>query len=351
VIDYVGLPVWANVLAFVAGGGVIWIAGTRLSRAIDVVSDRARIGKAFAGALLLGGITSLPEAATIATSSIAGRADIAVPTLFGGVAMQVAILAAVDAATTKHALSRGAAAPSVILQGLFLIAALVIACAGMVVGEVELVGVGGWTVGVLGVVVVGLRVVKRADQQSGWKVDPGTDSAQSAPSEHAERVHRRTRQRSTRRLVGELVAASAAVVIGGIVVAQSGEALADQTGLGGSYMGMVFIAIATSLPEISTTLEAVRLGQPVMAFSNIFGTNLFDAGLLFVADAAYPGPPVLDEMDRFAQFGALLGVMCTVIYLAGILLRRKRTVWRMGVDSALVLGTYLAGVALLYTLR
>lgn len=102
---------------------------------------------------------------------------------------------------------------------------------------------------------------------------------------------------------------------------------------------------------MSTTLEAVRLGARVMAISNIFGTNLFDAGLLFVADAFYAGPPVLNEVGRFAQVGALLGVACTAIYLAGILERRDKTFLRLGVDSIFVVLVYAGGVVLLYTIR
>jgi cation:H+ antiporter len=352
--SFASLPIWANILIFAVAGGAIWLAGTQLSRVADVLSDRTGIGKAFIGALLLGGITSLPEGATTVTASVSGRADIAVNNIFGGVAMQIAILALVDAITTRQPLSRHVHSPTVLVQAMFLIAVLSLAVGGMVVGDLQLFGFGAWTTAVLAVALLGLYSVRRSERHPSWQIAGDDAPPEQDPSNVAERAQarrERTNRRSTRRLLLELLVASAVVLAGGVAVTRAGEALADQTGLGGSFMGALFIALATSLPEISTTLAAARLGQHVMAFSNIFGTNLFDVGLLFVADAAYPGPPVLDEMDRFAQLGALLGIACTTIYVLGILQRRAATVLRMGLDSALVLATYAAGMAALYALR
>ena len=287
------LPHWGNIAVFCAGAVVVWLAGTRLSRGADAIADRTGLGQAFVGALLLGGTTSLPEIAATVSASLILNAPIAVNNIFGGIAMQVTILAMADA-LGRGALTGRNRHPGVLLEGTLLILVLNTAAVGIAVGDTAGLGVGLWTAGVL---------------------------------------------------------ASLAVLAGGFAVAKSGERIAEQTGLGASFVGAILIAVATSLPEVSTTLEAVRLGARVMAISNIFGTNLFDAGLLFVADVFYPGPPVLNEVGRFAQVGALLGIACTTIYLAGILERRVKTFLRLGMDSLLVLAVYGGGVALLYAIR
>jgi cation:H+ antiporter len=127
--------------------------------------------------------------------------------------------------------------------------------------------------------------------------------------------------------------------------------LAEQTGLGASFVGAVLVAIATSLPEVSSTLAAVRLGHLELAFGDIFGTNLFDVAAVALADAVYAGGPVLREVGPFSVCAALLGMLVTGIYLAGLIERRDRVVLRMGVDSLLGLLVYLGGLALLYRLR
>jgi cation:H+ antiporter len=88
-----------------------------------------------------------------------------------------------------------------------------------------------------------------------------------------------------------------------------------------------------------------------MAVSDIFGTNLFNGGLIFVVDAVYRGGPVLNEVGAFSAFAALLGVLVSALFLLGLLERRDRTLLRMGYDSFAVLGTYLVGVAVLFTLE
>ena len=118
-----------------------------------------------------------------------------------------------------------------------------------------------------------------------------------------------------------------------------------------SFVGAVFLAASTSLPEVSTVVAAVRLRRYEMALADIFGTNLFNVTIIFVADALYDGPPVLGEVGRFAGCSALLAVVLTALVLAGMIECRNRTFFRMGADSIAVLGCYAAGVAVLYQLR
>ena len=107
-------------------------------------------------------------------------------------------------------------------------------------------------------------------------------------------------------LVGRIVIAGALISVAGFVLAVTGEALSEQTGVGSSWFGALFVGLSTSLPEISTVQKAVRMGMPRLAFSDIFGTNLFDLGLVFVVDLAYAGPPVLNEVGAFSAFAAAL---------------------------------------------
>ncbi|MGH2367827.1 MAG: sodium:calcium antiporter, partial [Chloroflexota bacterium] len=140
-------------------------------------------------------------------------------------------------------------------------------------------------------------------------------------------------------------------LVAGWIVAQTGDALAGQTGLGGTFIGFTLVAISTSLPELSTTTTAARFGAYGLAVSNIFGSNAFDTTLLFVADVAYRQGPVLAAVERWAVFAAALGILVTCVYLWGLVERRDRTILGMGIDSALVLALYLSGLFVLYILR
>ena len=156
---------------------------------------------------------------------------------------------------------------------------------------------------------------------------------------------------SLAKLAGKTALAAAVVLVAGFFLAKTGEAIAQQTGLGTSFVGAVLLAASTSLPEVSTVLAAVRLKRYEMAVADVFGTNLFNVTILFAVDVLYDGPPVLREVGPFAGFGALLAIVLTSIYLVGMIERRDRTVARMGYDSLAVLAVYLAGIAVLWMLR
>lgn len=129
------------------------------------------------------------------------------------------------------------------------------------------------------------------------------------------------------------------------------DALAQQSGLGTSFFGVVVLAFATSLPEASTVIAAVRLGRHGMAIGDVLGTNLFNVTIIVLVDALHPGGPVLLEAGRFASFGALLALVLTGIFLVGLVERRDRTVGPLGLDSVLLLLTYAGGLVVLYVLR
>lgn len=88
-----------------------------------------------------------------------------------------------------------------------------------------------------------------------------------------------------------------------------------------------------------------------MALADIFGTNLFNILLVFVADLVYQGGPALNEVGRFSLVASLLGALLAAVYLVGLIERRDKTIARMGVDSLAVMLLYLAGLAVLYRLR
>lgn len=341
------LSLAANLAVFAAAAAVVWLAGTRIAGYASTLADRTGIGKAVVGALLLGGITSLPEIATTGSAAASGNAALAVNNLLGGIAMQVAILALADAAIGRGALSAIVARPTVLLQATLNILLLAILAIGITAGDVPFLGMGAWTAAIAAAYLTSMVIIGRSQAPAAWR--PGREVARGTAGDKARDTGKETR--STGRVALYTAASGAAIFVAGYVLAHTGEALAEQTGLGASFVGAVLVAVATSLPEVSSTLAAVRLGHLELAFGDIFGTNLFDVAAVTLADAVYAGGPVLREVGAFSTCAALLGILVTAIFLGGLIERRDRVVLRMGVDSLLVLLVYLGGLALLYQLR
>ncbi len=129
------------------------------------------------------------------------------------------------------------------------------------------------------------------------------------------------------------------------------EQIAVQSGLGRSFIGVTILAAATSLPELSTTIMAVRLHSYTMAISNIFGSNLIMIILLLPADVVYTEGLVLAEADSIASFAIITGIVVTIIYVIGLVIRSSRRLFGVGIDSLAVLAIYIASLFLAYQLR
>jgi cation:H+ antiporter len=344
-------PGW-NVLLAAVAAAVVWYAGAQLARYATAISDRLGGEQALIGVLLLGAIVSLPELATSVSAAAIGNAQLAVNTLLGGIAVTMLILAVIDGLVGAEPLTLDISHPVVLLQGVLVVVFLTIAAAGITVGEPSVLGVGAWSMGLLVLYFVAMLFVKRYERAEPWvpkSGPPAKTNRDTSPGEVEDA--KRASQRPWPSLIARTALAAAAVLASGYVLALSGDALSEQTGLGGSFIGVLVGGVSTSLPELSTTLAAVRLRQFEMAFADAFGTNLFSISVLVFADIAYAGPPVLNEAGRFGLFAILLGLAMTAVYLVGLIARRNFTVLRMGIDSLAVIVTYAAGMAVLFQLR
>lgn len=343
-ISFEGMSLWILIAGFVVSAGAVFMAGTRLSRYADAIARQTGIGHALIGVVLLGGVTSLPEIAVSGSAAFGGHAALAVNNLLGGFTMQVTVLALADIAIRKGALTAAVPDPIALLQGTLGILLIALTVVGLAVGDVAFAGAGLWTWAVAAVFVYAIRTILRVEKNPSWQVigePPSPEIDEPDPGKEFKGAG----------LVAMTCLAALFILIAGYVLSSTGEVLAERSGLGDSFFGAVFVAITTSLPEISTVLAAVRLGRYVMAVSDIFGTNLFDIGVIFIADLAYPGGPILNQTGTFAIVAGLLGILVTAIYLAGLIERRDLSIAGIGVDSLAVVATYLGGIGLLYGLR
>jgi cation:H+ antiporter len=349
-IDFTQLGLAVNLVAFAIAAAFVWFAGMRLTHYANAISNSTGIGQAAIGMILLAGITSLPEIGVTATASVAGNADLAVNNLFGSIALQVALLAVVDFFIGRKALTSVVPEPAVLLEGSLNIILISAAAAAMIVGDTGFLGIGLWAWGSLFAYIACVWILSNAEGKQPWlaardgQVESGLIEEQTGKTGNDVETPLTT-------LIWKTVGVAAVILVAGFVLARSGEAIAEQTGLGQSFVGFVLVAFATSLPELSTAISAARRGLYTMAISDILGTNLINIALIFMVDLLDAGEPVLGRMGDFAVFGALLAVVLTGLFQAGIAERRDRSILRMGYDSVFVLIVYAGGVALLYTLR
>ena len=339
-------PLLTNLLVFTAAGLIVWFAGVRLSTYADALTVRTRLSQAFLGIALLGIATSLAEVATTISAALIGNADLVSGNLFGGVAMQITVLAIVDLMVVRGALTYFTPSAVLLFQGAMLLLMLSLALAGGALGEpIVIFGVGLTSMVLAGAYLMTLRISKDDKYLPRWR-----PSDKSAPVSKPKKVEPEGVPEG-RKLYWYIAAMVLLIFGGGWVLAQTGDAIAKQTNLGAGFVGAALLAAATSLPELSTTITAARQGNHEMAVSNILGTNCLEVALFFVGDLFYSQGAILAEVNRSGFLAGTLGLVVTCIFLIGLLERRNRTVLGMGVDSLAVLIIYLAGLGGLYYVR
>jgi cation:H+ antiporter len=139
-------------------------------------------------------------------------------------------------------------------------------------------------------------------------------------------------------------------LVAGVALEMSGNVLADRAGINGVIFGATVLATATALPEISSGIAAVRLGDNALAIGDIFGGNAFQVCLFLLADLI-AGAPVLPTSGKDNAWLAALGLALTAIYGYGVISRPTRVYWRIGADSLLALVVFALGIAGLFVIR
>ena len=135
----------------------------------------------------------------------------------------------------------------------------------------------------------------------------------------------------------------------GVALESSGEGLAAHIHMTGVLFGATVLAAATSLPEVSTGLASIKLGDYQLAMSDIFGGNAF-LPVLFLVATLISGQAVLPQAKNTDIYLAGLGILLTTVYLTGLIFRPRRLFLRMGADSLVVLVLYAVGIAGLFAI-
>jgi cation:H+ antiporter len=344
-------PLPALLVLFGAAAAVVWVAGIRLSDTTDVLSTRLGLGEALGGLLLLAVATNLPEIAIVATAAMGGDLGIAIGNILGGIAIQTVVLVVLDVwgLGPRVGLTYRAASLVLVLEGVLVIAVLVVAIMAtrlpasliafrLAPGDLLIVALWG----------VGVWLVGNARRGLPWHDAHGTaPDGQVDPmgmAEHMKESVAREAGVSTRRAAAVFGVAALATLAAGVVLEVSGDAIASRIGLSGVLFGATVLAAATALPEISTGLGSVRLGDYQLAVSDIFGGNAF-LPVLFLLATLLAGRSVLPLAQDTDVYLAGLGILLTAVYVAGLIFRPRRQVLGMGLDSLVVLVLYGLGTA------
>tara|TARA_R110000751_G_scaffold24790_2_gene67980 strand:+ start:2611 stop:3645 length:1035 start_codon:yes stop_codon:yes gene_type:complete len=319
---------------------VIGIIGTRLARIVDDLADRTGLGEAIAGAVLLGMATSLSGIVVSVSSAWTDKPELAMSNALGGIAVQTLFLTIADMVYRRANLEHAAASLGNLIQGALLLCLLSLLLLGRFTPEWTFWQVHPLTPLLFIAYLFGLKLVKNAQTRPMWSPTRTRETREDQPDESPGKL-------TLVRLWLLFLGLALMIGITGWLLERSATVIAAETGLSQAAVGVLLTSIVTSLPELVTTVAAVRRGALTLAVAGIIGGNAFDTLFAAASDVAYRGGSIYHVIPDQVMLWVALSVLMTGVLMLGLLHRQEQGPGRIGFESMVIIGLYLAGIATL----
>lgn len=332
------LPLYAVIALFLAAALVVLACGLRMTELADRIADRTGLGEAVVGGVLLGAATSLSGAFVSFSAALDGRASLAFSNSIGGIAAQTAFLALADTVHRRANLEHASAEPANLFQAALLMVLLTVPLLAFSLPETTIWSIHPASIVLLALYIAGVRTTARVRQQPMWRPVRTDATRNDIPEEETEAARRPDR------LIARFVLLMVFLSAAGWLIAQCGGVITDRLDVSATAVGALMTATATSLPELVTTVAAVRRGALQLAVGGIIGGNTFDVLFLTLADIGYRDGSLYHAVGVGDYFWVAVGLCLNGVLLLGLLLRQKRGPGGIGFESAGMLLLYLGAV-------
>lgn len=320
----------------------IFFAGKKLSWYGDLLAEKTGWGKAWVGLILMASVTSLPELTVgISSSAIIQSADLAVGNVLGSCAFNLGILALMDAFVPKHRHIFAVASTSHVMAAALGIIPLAMVGFGLLLNEkiVLISWIGLTSVIFIIIYFISIRLIFLHEKRYLMHAEVMT----YYPA--AEK-----KQLSFRLIVSRFIVYAVIIVLSGLALPYFAEHIAEQTGMKTSFVGTLFLAGSTSLPEIAVSLAAVRMGGIDLSVGNLLGSNIFNIFTLAINDIFYTKGHILKHADQSNLVSVFSAILMSAIVIIGLTYRTEGKRYKLAWDAALIFLVYIINMILLYNL-
>lgn len=316
---------------FLGSSAIVVFSAMALARAGDVIAARTGLGHLWVGSLLIAGATSLPELVTNITAVRIDNPGLAAGNILGANMLNVSNLAVIAALfggrEIFRRLSRG---QEYLAIEAFIMTAL--AATYVFLGpQLDWFGVTPAAISILVVYLIGSRVLYIASKAG------GAAAQEEAPD------------KSLSWGWTVFIVSAAFVAVSAWALALSADAIAGETGISASFIGVLAVAIVTTLPELTVGITAIRIGAPEMAVAGLYGSNALNIAILAIADIAYVEGSLFGALEQSHVVAGGFAVLLMGLGLIQVRLRRTVKYFALTEPSTLlIVAIYLLGLFLVF---
>lgn len=329
-------------LKFIVCAVIIFFSGKRVAKYGDIIAEKTGLGGLWIGVVLVAVATSLPEIFTgVGSIVFLDAPDLTVGNLFGANTYNLLNIALLDFLHKGSPLLGAVSIGQLLTAGLSLIP-LTIAAVGIFLStrlpQVGIANISIYSILIFATYLVSVRVIfKFEDRQRKIVTEMDREAALISKYDHI-----------TIKKAYILYGFFALLIVGaGIWLAYLGDELAQLLGLGQNFVGSLFLGFATTLPEITVSAAALRLGAKEMAIANMLGSNLFNTVIIFINDVFYRKGPIFGALSQNHIFTAFVVIFMTVIVISGLILKPEKktrlglSAYALGLIAVFIVGAYL----------
>jgi cation:H+ antiporter len=323
---------------FIVCAGIIFFAGKKLSLYGDMLSELTGMGKAWIGLILMAAVTSLPELMVgISSSAILESADLAVGDILGSCAFNLGILSLMDIFTPRqHPLFSSVSKSHILAAGFGLILITMAGVGLFLPTDIVLP----FSIGLTSISFAVIYFISIKTIYNYQKSHP------QAVSE----AHESTITLTLKQVILRYAFFAGIIIITALALPYFAEHIADYTGLGKSFVGTLFLAASTSLPEIAVSLAAVRMGAADMAVGNLLGSNIFNIFILFLDDVFYTKGHLLKDASDINLLSVFFVILMSATAIIGFVFPSKEKKLFLAWDTMIIFLLYVVNIVLLYQL-
>ena len=316
---------------------IIFFAGKKLSHYGDLLATKTGMSKGWVGLILMASVTSLPELMVgISSSAIVGSADLAVGDILGSCAFNLGILAMLDAFTPKDRPLLGIASQTHILNaGLGIILIAIVGLAMFIPHDIPITPWIAFSSIVFIIFYLGsVRIIYLNEKNH-------------LPEKNI--VHEiQNDELSLRTIITKYALFAAIIIITALALPFFAEEIAKMTGLGSSFIGTLFLAGSTSLPEIAVSIASIKMGAIDLAIGNLLGSNIFNVLILAIDDIFYARGLLLRDSSSFHLISVIGIIMMSSVVIISLSFRARGKRFFMAWDAILIFMIYFFNLFLLY---
>lgn len=348
------------IILFILASVITVFAAKKLAAYGDAIAETTNLGQSLVGLVLLSLATSLPEFFSSSSASFFGNVDLSFGNVFGSNMTNIFIIVIMDFFVRNKPILYFISQRNIVTGGIVIVVSSFVFLMMYIAHMPQTQGFNFWYFSIIIIVIymIGMFVIYQYEKKN---ADQASDLEESQSMESPVIEGKLTKKQA----ITGFIVSSAVVFCAAILLSKTSDVISsfpvNGKPLGGTFVGTLFMAFTTSLPEIVVSIAAVRMGNFDMALGNLFGSNLFNLAILAFSDGFYRlgklfgyGTSNEDAFTIVSQnhfISGFIGVIFVGIVLSSLMLRKDEKKGFLGYDTLTIGLLYIASLYLLFVLR